>query len=156
MHAIDVWRRALPDVALEHPGTWAVLGRLADQRAQPRGALRCYLEAIRRDPNHRQATYQLSLLFKRFGDGDHAEHFGRRAAWLAEVDAVVELVNGNKQDLRLVHQAAALYEQLGRDWEALGGTVWPDPASPEEIRCGWPSPACSPRLSQRRPRPSLG
>ena len=53
------WHAALPEVVLEHPGVWTARGHWAYRQGQLPVAARCFWEAVRRNPNHQQANYQL-------------------------------------------------------------------------------------------------
>ena len=56
------WQRNLPAHAQDFPGIWLVLGLSAEQQNRSDVAIRCFWEALRRDPNLGQANYRLGQL----------------------------------------------------------------------------------------------
>lgn len=115
------WRSDLPVGAEAHPDYWAILGRWAQRWGEGDAAIRCYWEAVRRNPNHQRANYQLSQLLIAEGRGDAAQPFLRRARLLDRyaVAAHPSHFGGRgPRELEMLLEAGKLAEMLGRPWEA--------------------------------------
>ncbi|MBX3442619.1 MAG: hypothetical protein KF774_09430, partial [Planctomyces sp.] len=83
------WNGRLPAAAEEHPEVWWVRGTFARRQNDVPGAIRCAWEALRRDPNHLGATYQLAQLLAIVGRSEAADAFARRAARLEALAAAI-------------------------------------------------------------------
>lgn len=136
---IPQWNRALPDSARQHPGTWLVRGIWARDHDQPRAAIRCFWEALLRDPTDTTANTQLGRLLHAEGDSEMAKVFLRQGelsrelsellqkidrtsqAYIASFEGLIETVGNplSVKDLDLLHRAAELFHELGREWEAV-------------------------------------
>ncbi|HEX6985662.1 MAG TPA: FG-GAP-like repeat-containing protein, partial [Planctomycetaceae bacterium] len=114
------WHADLPPAADSHPSIWAVRAAFAKGQGDAAGAIRCYWETIRRDPNHRVANYQLSHLLVGEGEESAAGLFAARAKGLEALAAVTYSVLMDGPNLDNFRKAAALTEELGRPWEAWG------------------------------------
>ena len=121
----DEWRAALPADAEEHPLIWHVYGLWARHNNQPRAAIRCLWEVIKRNPDHRPANYQLSQLLSRHDEPECAEPFGQRAELLERLHTLIDHLWGVRknqqgilQRLQLVRDAAEVTEELGHYLEA--------------------------------------
>lgn len=138
--AFLAWRRQLPAVADAHPEIWYLRGARARRRDRPRVAARCFWEAIRRDPNHRRAHFQLAQLLRAEDKPKQAQPFAERFRLLEEVSRVVtrgDDNSGSKLTAKTMHRIATLMEQLGRLWEAAGWyrkALELDPRFPEADR----------------------
>lgn len=129
------WIRSLPLSADVHPGIWVLRGRWAQQHGNGAVALRCFCEAVSRDPNHADALYQAGRLLESKGRRKAAAPFFERAA------ALQEFINATKAadtDDALVEtkRVATLAERLGNFWEACGWAyvATSHPQSPEWAR----------------------
>ena len=111
------WNEALPDAADSHPEIWYVRGLWAQRNQQVAAATRCFLEAVRRDPDHQGANYQLSQVFTRIGKPDRAQAFGRRANKLAKL-VFLSSELAAVPDIKMMHETTRLLRSLGRYWEA--------------------------------------
>jgi len=113
------WHQALPASADAHPEIWFARGIWAIRMKQPRVAVRCFLEAVTRAPNHVQSNYRLSLLLDAIGDRGLAERFTARADILAKLEMeYTGMINSPRPEG--MKRVAALLEQLGRFYEAAG------------------------------------
>jgi tetratricopeptide (TPR) repeat protein len=115
--ACAAWDAGLPAGADASPDIWVVRGDMASQTDQPRVAVRCYGEAIRRDPNHLGALYRLARALRSVGQAPAADPFLERAR------RVEQLANAARtyQIARIptaLEQAAATAQQLGLAWES--------------------------------------
>ncbi len=115
------WHAALPDNADSHPDIWVARGLWAQRTDQQPAAVRCFWEAARRDPTHRQAIYQLSVALVSVGKEAEAEPFQKLAVQLAEmINTVDKLFTSNTEDPQMMQRAAEQTERMGRYWEAWG------------------------------------
>ncbi len=117
------WRQSLPESALVHPEIWFVFGRWAKSHGQRRSAARCYWEAIRRDPNHRRAFFELATVLKQLGRGDDAEPLLRRSELLTELHEAVHPIMLKGPDVTHMQRVVTLCEAIGRIWEAAAWCV---------------------------------
>jgi tetratricopeptide (TPR) repeat protein len=114
------WQSQLPPAADAHPVIWANRGRWAEKAGEREVAIRCYLEAIQRDPNHWRTNYQVSLLLNARGDDKAAQAFQERSQRLKALLDVLYTLHLKTQSVDLMLEAARHCEALGRLWEAWG------------------------------------
>jgi tetratricopeptide (TPR) repeat protein len=119
------WQEQLPQQCSHHPHLWYVLGLAAQSLGQPQAAARCFWEAVRRDPNHDQANYQLAVVLAALQEREQAEIYRRHAELLFALAAELKDVYNHREELPFLPQSdsqlrrvAELCEQLGRIWEA--------------------------------------
>ncbi|GIW92252.1 MAG: RNA-binding protein [Pirellulaceae bacterium] len=119
------WESRLPPGADVHPQIWYARGLAAKNSGQVRAAIRCFWEAARRDPNHEQIHYQLSVLLAGEGEQSLAEPFRTRAEQLFQLAAGLKHIYNHRHQLAVrsdteqtIRQVVELCEQLGRLWEA--------------------------------------
>ncbi|MDX1966508.1 MAG: FG-GAP-like repeat-containing protein, partial [Planctomycetaceae bacterium] len=104
----------LPSTVEEHPGYWMNCGRFAHLQADPRTAVRCYWETLKRQPNHDRATYQMGQALAAIGERNSAERFLTRGTKLSRLKKLsVEIFDGQMDEASL-WEAIQLTEQLGR------------------------------------------
>jgi tetratricopeptide (TPR) repeat protein len=116
--ALASWEERLPQAAENHPQTWVVRGTWASERGETRGAVRCYLEAVRIDANHRMANYQTGQLLRTLGQTTQAAGFLERARKLQALADLLDRLESQRQNTDLMQEAAEHLEELGRLWEA--------------------------------------
>lgn len=126
------WHRKLPAAADEHPEIWWVRATQARKRGDSPAAIRCAWEALRLDPNHLGATYQLAQLLAADGNPEQAQVFAERAAKLEALAAAIHGILLRKPTSERMLQCARLCEELGRLWEAWGWHVAMDTYHPEQ------------------------
>lgn len=98
----------------EQPNYWFNRARLAHQHNDFRGAVRCYWETLKRQPNHDRATYQIGQALAALGERTTAEQFLERGQKLRLlVKTAIELFDGLQTDQRF-WSCAQLCQQLGR------------------------------------------
>jgi tetratricopeptide (TPR) repeat protein len=112
------WHAALPSSADEHPEIWTLRGRHAQLRNESEVAARCFWEAVRRDPNHPLANYQLGHLLAALGHPQQATALLDRANTLEQYLRALEGTTGLAS--REMIKTAALAEELSLFWEAYG------------------------------------
>lgn len=117
------WHQRLPKAADDHPEIWWVRATQARKIGDTKGAIRCAWEALKLDPNHLGATYQLSQLLAIEGRADAAKVFAARAARLEALAAAIHDILLRKATADGMRACAKLCEELGRIWEAWGWNV---------------------------------
>ena len=113
------WQRKLPADAGSHPETWYVQGLWARRTGQMPAAIRCFLEAVVKDPNHKGAVFQLSQLLN---DPEHAklaEKLAQRSQRLSQLHYLLMEVRFG-YDVQLVRKVIELLDALDRPLEAAG------------------------------------
>ena len=114
------WHTELPPTAEDHPGIWFVLGRWLEIHQMPTLAVRCFAEALWRDPDHIAANYRLSRQLIAVERHEAAKLFVSRAHTLQELEDILINLDKNRGDVSYMQQAAELTESLDRLWEAWG------------------------------------
>lgn len=115
------WRGSLPDEARDHPEVWFAQGMKARQLGLHPGSVRCFLEAVQRQPNHLNASIQLANGLAKVGQKEIAQELSRRTEVMSEIEANLNLLrDGIDTDVivKLVPQLGS----IGRYWEAAGWT----------------------------------
>lgn len=113
------WEAALPANASDHPMVWLVRGLGAEHLGQREAAIRCFGEALRRDPNYEVAAYQLSRTLAAIGQVDAASAVGERAKLLYELVTILKDAHQQaKADTRTCQKLAESMKSLGRIREA--------------------------------------
>lgn len=113
------WSRNLPPAAERHPTTWVLRGKWAQQHSTPESALRCFCEAVERNPNQTDALYQAGRILTAMKRDDDAEPFLQRARTLQEYVNAAKAADTDR-NLQATQRAAKLAETLGNTWEAYG------------------------------------
>lgn len=114
------WHESLPSTADEHPDIWDVRGRFAQKRNEHAVAIRCYLEAIHRDPYLRHSHYQLTSLLHRLGDEERSKMLQERTDQLNALSDTLALIHIDSSRGDLLEKAGRLSSELGRPWETWG------------------------------------
>jgi len=115
------WHAKLPSEADENSEIWAIRGDWALRQAELPVARRCYGEAIKRDPNHRGALYQLGRLLLQSGPQDVAQRLLDRSAKLATLREREDVLFYSEHvDVEPIRAVAEPMFELGRLWEAWG------------------------------------
>ncbi|MEO8495590.1 MAG: tetratricopeptide repeat protein, partial [Planctomycetota bacterium] len=111
------WQRSLPSDAVTHPEIWYTQGLWARRNGQNQAAVRCFLEAALRDPNHAGAVFQLSQLLSETEYSDLAEPLAARSKQLSQLRyLLMEIRDG--YETQLVRKAIGLLDDLDRPLEA--------------------------------------
>ena len=116
------WHARVTPAAAEHPDVWMARGLRATIQSEPRVAVRCFWEAVRRAPDSRAANYHLgqALLHVDPDLRDQAAPFLDRAAQLEQFEGLLALIYVGRDSLPHLRRAATQAESLGRLWEAAG------------------------------------
>lgn len=107
----------LPVTSEDRPDVWVGRGILAEKQGQLTSAVRCFGEALRRDPNTARANLHLAQSLTQLGLTKVAEPFADRANRLAKLQPLLA-VNLSELDLGKIRSIVEQLESLGRDWEA--------------------------------------
>lgn len=121
------WHERLATAADDHPGMWTVRGRWAQRRGHSSAAIRCWAEAVLRDPNLPEANYQLGQLLVSTGHERMARPFLKRSQRLRKYantcyGVVTHGGAPSPQSVRSLRRAAQSAETLGLLWEAAAWT----------------------------------
>jgi tetratricopeptide (TPR) repeat protein len=127
------WRDNLPLSANDHPGIWVLRGNWASRHERPQIALRCYCEAVQRDPNHPHALYQAAKILTSMGKAEQAAPFLDRAKTLQQFINATKAAD-TEDTLAETQVAATLAESLGNYWEAYG---WASLAASHRTKPEW-------------------
>jgi tetratricopeptide (TPR) repeat protein len=114
------WHAMLSPEAESSAEIWSLKGRFAVLRSESRIAIRCFGEALRRDPNQIVGNTQMGALLSQAGEPDLASEFRQRAEKLRELNDVFSIVLADGSRVDYLVRAADLTESLGRIWEAHG------------------------------------
>ncbi len=112
------WHRRLPSGAEVHPQLWQARGMFAMARGEAEAAARCFWEALRREPNHLSATYQLGQILAHLGRPEEALRLSERARKLQQVSTSLKQLHERPHQIDLIRETVELLRDLGRLWEA--------------------------------------
>lgn len=130
------WHAKLPRMAEAHPVIWTVRAQWAQQCGGTASAIRCYAEAIQRNPNLRDANYQIGQLLHTLDEPLLAAPFLKRSQQLQELSARESvLLHSEHTSLAPIRRFADQLLVLGRLWEAWG---WSRIAQQIDTREKWP------------------
>lgn len=119
VEVLDRWQAELAADAWRHPAVWFARGLACSHRGDHGSAARCHWEALRLDPAHQRAAYQLGqelVAIDRKADG---ERFLAHSARLEAYVRACELAHHLQSPANLL-RAATHAEKLGLWWEAAG------------------------------------
>ncbi len=130
------WHAALRPEVEEHPELWTVRGHWAKSQGELAVAARCFWEALRREPQHLGATYQLSQVLYALGRVEEARAFAGEAVKLTDLSSALNLI-ANVSAFRpgQLSAAAGKLSSMGRPREAWGlyNLIAPSDASAEDV-----------------------
>jgi thioredoxin-like negative regulator of GroEL len=123
---------AVAEQADRYVATWVARGKLAEHRGDQLGAIRCYAEALRLQPETRLPNSRLATLLAQAGQREQAELFAQFTRRLQELwsgqDRIV--FSGIPDKASQFTLLADLYSKCERHWEALGWYLWARQAEP--------------------------
>lgn len=149
------WNAGLSQTIEEHPELWILRGTYAERQQQLPQAARCFWEVVRRDSEHRIATYRLGQLLTNLGDQERGLSFLQRADLLQQLSIVLDDLFHAPDQVGLMQKASFLTERLGRLWEAH---AWARQALAIDPNLNWAAQTLQrlqPRLSPDLPRTDL-
>jgi tetratricopeptide (TPR) repeat protein len=125
------WHAQLPAGSEAHPDIWYVRGLWARRHDRLPVAARCFWEAVKLEPAHRRAMYQLGLALDAIG-AEGSESFVERADLLIQLtQSLDQILRTEGRDEPPLREAARLMEQMGRIWEACGWALVAEQNFPE-------------------------
>lgn len=113
------WRGGLPDEARNHPEVWFAQGLKARQLGLFSGSVRCFLEAVRQQPNHLNANIQLANGLAKIGQSDAAKNVSHNAEIMSEIESNLNLLR-TELDHEVIAVLVTQFGVIGRYWEAAG------------------------------------
>ncbi|WDQ15088.1 FG-GAP-like repeat-containing protein [Rhodopirellula sp. P2] len=117
--SLQAWRESLPANIQDEPEYWHAFGKLASHRNNPEVAIRCFGEAIQRDPTDRKSLVLVARSFRQLGLNEEAETAMRQFEMLertSELAKIFGLASGTPAQYR---EMADLLSELGRPWESI-------------------------------------
>ncbi|MFM7072208.1 MAG: FG-GAP-like repeat-containing protein, partial [Planctomycetota bacterium] len=113
------WLESLPSSTADSPEVWLVCAEHASAQNDPHGSIRCYAEAVRRDPNYLAAVTGLARSLQSANETDAAQRFRDRAKRLEQLATAARThqISGSRSALL---QAAEMAAELGLAWESWG------------------------------------
>lgn len=129
------WLAQLPEECQTHPDYWVLHGLAARELSQPQPAIRCFGEAVLRDPDHRLAVYHLEQLLREQEPQHPAlSDLVIRVERLQQVEEQFERLYNTPTDIVRIKTVADLMLDLGRAWEAA---AWAQVALSLDSRLDW-------------------
>lgn len=114
---IRAWHAQLPAEVADDPDVWILRGGWCERRGDPASAIRCYWEAVRRDPDQWKSNYQIARLLDAQGDA-RGTPFLERSKLLKSLSDVLKDMLVSGFDAERLLESGRLTERLGRPWEA--------------------------------------
>jgi len=114
------WYAAMPTELQTDAAVWVVRGLWSLNQDQPKAAARCFWEALKQNPNHQVACYQLAISLTRVGQEELAGRIKERARRLQELELLLSRLDTTGSDVGMLAEVGLLTEQLGRLWESYG------------------------------------
>jgi tetratricopeptide (TPR) repeat protein len=111
------WQSALPANANEFPDIWFVRGGWAVRCHEPRAAVRCFWECLRRDAIHQSASYQISQVLEQLGESNSAALFRQHAHLIGDLITAAKTVEISGS-FDAAKRAVVLCDALGLKVEA--------------------------------------
>jgi tetratricopeptide (TPR) repeat protein len=129
------WQQSLPQQAELSSGVWIVLGKMADARSDREGAIRCYWEACRIEPESRAATSRLARLLAEAGRVDESQKFAERLRLLGMAVSTRDRImfSGNSSDPGPILELVRHLQEMGQFHEALGWCLYAAQRAPQSI-----------------------
>jgi tetratricopeptide (TPR) repeat protein len=105
---------------------WIARGRLAESQQNVEGAIRCYAEASRRNPESRHPTSRLAVLLAQHGESKLAEEFAEYARKTQLLRAAQDRIifAAAPESPQAMLELIGYYERCNRFWEAHGWALW--------------------------------
>ncbi|WP_218933401.1 FG-GAP-like repeat-containing protein [Rubripirellula lacrimiformis] len=117
--AIEEWTTRLPEGIEVQPEYWHALGMWLQRRDEHPMAIRCFAEAVARDPTDRFSMIAMSRSLQIQGQAETsqcvAEHFDR----LNEMAGIMRIIGRQRGSRSELNRVAAILDELGRPWESV-------------------------------------
>ncbi len=118
--SLDRWAAASAASSQETVDHWYAMGVFASVNNDHQAAVRCFCEAVVRDPTDQQAYAMLSQSLAEIGADDEAKEAANRAALLQRTQQIgSQMAKDPARDLPALSQLVDLLDQLHRPYEAL-------------------------------------
>jgi tetratricopeptide (TPR) repeat protein len=130
-----VWQRSMPDPEGNHPDTWSIRGRLALLQNNRSAAIRCFLEAVVRHPDHKYALRQLAQLLTVTEEPELARQFSLRSRQIVDYQVLLNSARERRTNVAAIKRAAELTFEMGRLWESR---AWCGKAIELDRNLQWP------------------
>ncbi len=117
--ALADWASRLPGDISEEPTYWFVVGSWLQEQGKHREAIRCFLEAVLRDPTDRFSYRALASSFAVVGENDSSQEANRIATLLDEVNRAVFRFATRPGTSEEILRVAEILDKLGRPYEAI-------------------------------------
>lgn len=118
------WGRRAPENAEQSGEYWFIQGRLSEKKNDTKAAIRCYWEAIKRNPESKSAYPRLIKLLAAENPPVDSSQFADYYQRLLHLQTVQNRAwSGPRPEAQPVLKMAMTYERLGRIWEAYGWTL---------------------------------
>ena len=114
------WHRQLPTNADLHPSIWHVRGLWAKAQGDLKGAARCLVESLERDPGNGSAIYALAQLLLSLDEPELSHRTMQRARLLSEYADCLYAIHADDSRVATKLRGSELAETLGLVWEAWG------------------------------------
>ena len=112
------WVSELPAESQDNPDYWYLQGLWNTKQQEFSQAVRSFAEAVKREPDHYQANYQLGQTLNRLKEPIQAQIFLQRAATLNELGIVYTSLSQDSGNVELMEKVISKLMLLGRKWEA--------------------------------------
>jgi tetratricopeptide (TPR) repeat protein len=112
------WHRNVSPAVEQHPRLWLIRARWADHRQDRPAAIRCFWEALCRDPDDIAANRRVGELLTALGRRGDAEPYLARADRLDELLRIVREFHVSHPGPDAANRVVELLESCGRFWEA--------------------------------------
>ena len=116
----EKWLGTLSATVRGHSAIWHLRGTRARQQQDLRGAVRCFAEAVRSEPNYGAANFQLGQTLVEIGETERAKRFLERARLLETLLGTAKTWEDTANSDQTVIRAAEVCAELGLAWEAWG------------------------------------
>ena len=131
----EAWRQALPAAAKQHPGIWHAFALWSVRHDQPRAAIRCYWESLRRQVDNREVYAGLVPLLEKV-EFAQVEQYRHRLHYIRELEKAGKALSKNPKHPMELRRAMTLCEQMGRYWEAWGWVKEMARVDANDVTCG--------------------
>lgn len=129
------WAMSLPSAADESADVWRVRGHLAELDGDGPGAIRCFGEAFKRNPESLAIATRLQRALHRAGEAALAADFDRQLQLMQRVESAQQRVlhGPSESRYRAVLDLVAEYRIVGRIWEAYGWCLLGQQRDPQYV-----------------------
>lgn len=113
------WSTHVPQSIQVEPEYWFAMGVLSDMRSEPRQAVRCFIEAVKRDPTDRFSYLGLAQSLEQLSESDAAHRVRERFETLDQTARLARKFGNTPGSPAELDQMAQLLFELRRDSEAI-------------------------------------